>query len=97
MNASHVAGAGLGAIAGAILVALGSRIGLDLTNFDSAVLGTTALGVGAGVFHVFGKAWSGAGIFPSLRRGLFGAKAPIDGGVNAAPLGVSVQSAPPPQ
>lgn len=75
MNASHIAGGGLGAIVGAIIVALGQRIGLDLTNFDSAVLGAAAIAVGAGVFHVIGKAWSGEGLLPAVRRGFLGPKA----------------------
>lgn len=51
MNGSHIAGAGFGAIVGAVLVSLGGRIGLDLTNFDSATLGMAAIAAGVGVFH----------------------------------------------
>lgn len=74
MTGSHVAGAGIGAIVGTVLVALGTRIGLDLTNVDAAVIGGAAIAVGAGALHVLGKAWTGAGILPSLRRGFFGPK-----------------------
>jgi hypothetical protein len=55
MNGSHVAGAGFGAIVGAILVSLGGRIGLDLTSYDAATLGMGALAVGLAVGHAIGE------------------------------------------
>lgn len=55
MNGSHVAGAGFGAVVGAILVSLGSRIGLDLTGYDAATLGMAALAVGLAVGHAVGE------------------------------------------
>lgn len=51
MTGSHIAGGSVGAIVGTILVSLGGRIGLDLTNFDSAALGMAAVGLGIGVGH----------------------------------------------
>lgn len=55
MTGSHIAGAGVGALVGAILVSLGTRIGLDLTNFDSAALGMAAVGAFTGVGHAVGE------------------------------------------
>lgn len=55
MNGSHVAGAGFGALIGAVLVSLGGRIGLDLTNFDSATLGIAAVAAGTAVGHALGE------------------------------------------
>jgi hypothetical protein len=55
MNGSHVAGAGFGAIVGAVIVSLGSRIGLDLTGYDAATLGMGALAVGLAVGHAVGE------------------------------------------
>lgn len=55
MNGSHVAGAGFGAILGTVLVALGTRIGLDLTNVDSATLGIACVGAFLGVGHAIGQ------------------------------------------
>jgi hypothetical protein len=69
---THVAGAGFGALVGSVIVALGGRIGLDLTNFDSVTLGVAAVAAGAGVFHVLGRAGSTVGVFPAVWRFLFG-------------------------
>lgn len=55
MDGSHVAGAGIGAIVGATLVALGNKIGLNLTNLDSATLGMAAIGAFVGLAHGIGK------------------------------------------
>lgn len=76
MNGSHVAGGGLGALLGIILAALGKKIGLSLDDTTAAALGTAGAAVGLAVGHAFGKAWNGAGIIPSLSRGIFGAKTP---------------------
>jgi hypothetical protein len=55
MDGTHIAGAGIGAIVGAVLVALGTRIGLDLTNVDSATLGITCVGAFTGIGHAIGS------------------------------------------
>lgn len=55
MTGSHIAGAGIGALVGAILVSLGTRIGLDLTNLDAATLGMAAVGVFLGIGHAIGE------------------------------------------
>lgn len=72
VTASHAAGGSLGGIAAVVLAALGTRIGLHLSDADSAGLAIGLLGVGAAIGHAIGKSWSGTGIFPSIRRGLFG-------------------------
>lgn len=74
MNGSHIAGSGVGALIGVCLAALGTKIGLSLTNADAASLGVAAVGLGLACGHAFGSAWQGAGVFPSIRRGLFGPK-----------------------
>lgn len=68
MNGSHIAGAGLGALVGAILVSLGSRIGLDLTNFDAATLGMAAIGAGTGIGHALGE-YGLSGIVQTIWKG----------------------------
>jgi hypothetical protein len=85
---THVAGAGFGALVGSVIVALGGRIGLDLTNFDSVTLGVAAVAAGAGVFHVLGRAGSTVGVFPAVWRFLFGP------GKTAAPVPVKPVAAP---
>lgn len=55
MNGSHVAGGGFGAIVGAVLVALGTRIGLDLTGYDAATLGMATLAAGLALGHAVGE------------------------------------------
>ncbi len=72
MNGSHIAGAGLGGVVGIVLAALGSKIGITLDDTTSASLGVGLVGVGLAFGHAFGIAWQGAGILPSIRRGLFG-------------------------
>lgn len=72
MNGSHVAGAGFGAIVGAVLVALGSRIGLDLTGYDAATLGMAALAAGLAVGHAIGE----VGVFGLVRVVLHGRQKP---------------------
>jgi hypothetical protein len=74
VDGSHVAGAGVGGIAGVVVAALGSKIGLHLDDTTAATLGLGAVGVGLAFGHAFGKAWTGQGVFPSIRRGLFGPK-----------------------
>lgn len=74
MTGSHIAGGGTGGIAGVILAALGTRIGLHLDDTTAAALGIGAVGVGLAFGHAFGKAWAGPGIFPALRRGFMGPK-----------------------
>lgn len=55
MNGAKTAGAGFGAIVGIVVVALGSRIGLDLTPVDSAALGMGAVTVFLGIGHAIGE------------------------------------------
>jgi Ca2+/Na+ antiporter len=55
MNGAPVAGAGFGAIVGATLVALGTRIGLALSPVDAATLGMAAVGVFIGIGHAVGE------------------------------------------
>jgi hypothetical protein len=50
-----IAAAVLGATVGMVLVALGTRIGLDLTNVDSGVAGIAAVGVFTGIGHAIGE------------------------------------------
>lgn len=75
MNGGHVAGGGLGAIAGVAIAALGKKIGLDLTTAEAAQLGIATMAVGIAIGHAVGKAWADPGIIPALRRGFFGPKA----------------------
>lgn len=80
MDGSHIAGGGLGALLGIILSALGGRVGLKLDDTTAATIAAGCITLGLAIGHALGKAWQGAGVFPSLRRGLFGAK-----GVPAVP------------
>lgn len=82
MNGSHVAGAGFGAILGTVLVALGTRIGLDLTNVDSAALGMGCVGAFLGIGHAVGEEGV-AGIVRTLWRGH---PKPAPASTNAAPV-----------
>jgi hypothetical protein len=72
VNGSHVAGGGVGAILGVALAGLGKKVGLELTDADAATLGVACAGIGIAVGHALGKAWAGPGVFPAIRRGLFG-------------------------
>lgn len=68
MNGSHIAGAGVGALVGSILVALGQRIGLDLTNFDSVEIGVAAVAFGTGLGHAIGS-YGLSGVLSVIWRG----------------------------
>lgn len=72
MNGSHLAGAGVGALVGAILVSLGSRIGLDLTAYDAATLGMAAVAAGLAIGHAIGE----FGLFGIGRILLYGRRKP---------------------
>jgi F0F1-type ATP synthase membrane subunit c/vacuolar-type H+-ATPase subunit K len=74
MNGSHIAGTGFGAGLGVAIAALGTRVGLHLDDATSAMVGVGCASAGLAVGHAFGKAWSGIGVFPSIRRGMFGPK-----------------------
>lgn len=68
MNASHAAGAALGALIGTALAALGTRVGLHLTHADAAGLGVAAVTAGFGVGHAIGQ-YGIAGVASILWRG----------------------------
>lgn len=55
MNASHIAGGGLGALAGVILAALGAKIGLHLDDTTAAALGAGCLSAGVALGHAIGE------------------------------------------
>lgn len=73
MSGSHVAGLGVGGLLGIVIAALGSKIGIQLDDTTAAALGGAGAAAGVAFGHAFGKAWDGAGILPSLRRGFLGA------------------------
>ena len=85
MNASHVAGSGLGGILAVVLAALGSRIGLHLTDADSAALAIALAGAGAGVAHGF---WN-VGLVPIGRRLVHGPPKPPVVGVADVVAGIT--------
>lgn len=74
MNGSHISGASVGAIVGTILVALGHRIGLTLSDVDASTLGIAAVGVGIGLGHAIGR----YGIIGIFRNTLHGLPQPLD-------------------
>lgn len=56
MNPSHVAGGGIGAILGAVVVGLLKHFGVaTVTDIDAAVIGSAALSAGVGVGHAINK------------------------------------------
>jgi hypothetical protein len=74
MNGSHIAGGGIGALLGVVLAALGKKIGLQLDETTAAAIGVAGAATGVAIGHAVGKAWSGPGVVPAIRRGLFGTK-----------------------
>lgn len=56
MTASHVAGGGIGAITGALVVGLLKHFGIAATSdVDAAVIGSAALSVGVGIGHAINE------------------------------------------
>lgn len=52
MNASHVAGGGIGALLGALVVGLLKHFGVaTVSDVDAAVIGSAALSAGVGIGH----------------------------------------------
>jgi hypothetical protein len=71
MNGAHGAGAGIGAVASIILIALGKRAGLTLTNEEAVSLFGTLTTIGIGIGHGFHKLFQ-AGIVPTWKHFLYG-------------------------
>jgi hypothetical protein len=56
LNPSHVAGGGIGAILGAVIVGLLKHFGLaTVTDVDAAVIGSAALSAGVGAGHAINE------------------------------------------
>lgn len=56
MNASHVAGAGFGAVVGALVVGVLQRfVNVHVSDVDSAAIGAVALSAGVGLGHAIGE------------------------------------------
>lgn len=91
MNGSHIAGGGVGGLVGVIVAALDTRIGLHLSPADAGTLVLGTLAAGAAVFHVLGRAGSTVGVFPALRRFLFGPPKPV------SPVALVAQALGPPE
>lgn len=69
MNASHVTGAGIGAVLGAILAAaLDKYTGLTISTAEAALIGAAVAGLGVGVAHAV---WN-VGLGPIFRRIIHG-------------------------
>lgn len=68
MNASHVSGGGLGAVLGALAVALLKHYGISLSDWDSSLIGSAALGAGVGVAHAVWR-YGLVGIAKTILRG----------------------------
>lgn len=69
MNASHVAGGGIGAILGAVIVGLLRHFGVAApSDVDAAVIGSAALSAGVGLGHAVNE-YGVAGIAAILWHG----------------------------
>lgn len=69
MNASHVTGAGLGALAAPIIAALLSKYAhYDITLTDASLIGSSALAAGVGLGHAIGK-FGIKGLFSRVWKG----------------------------
>lgn len=73
VTGTHVAGGGLGAIVAVILAALDKKIGLHLTDGESASLALGLVAVGVGVGHAFRTLYN-LGIGPFLNHLAHGGK-----------------------
>lgn len=74
MNGAHGAGGGLGAIASIVIIGLGKRAGVTLTNEEAVSLFGAAVGIGIGVGHAWHKLML-VGIIPAWHKAWFGPSA----------------------